>query len=227
MVVVDLKPEAVEAGLRELTALGSGEPEDLALALDVRREEDMQMMAAKTLERFERIDILVASAGILRGSGSTPRPLANISVEEWDQVMETNLRGMFLSNRAVLPAMMKQRQGNIVNISSVSGKQGRAYDAPYCASKFGIIGMSESLAEEVRNAGIRVQIVMPDAVDTSLWDQNGSVPRPPNAVTPDRIADVILFLITQPPDTIIPSVVVAPFRTRKGIGAKYRKTKAE
>jgi len=215
VVAVDMNPQKLA---EQKQSGGCDEP----LSLDVRREEDMEKMARETVERFGRIDILVASAGILRGTGSTPRPLANVSVEEWDQVIETNLRGMFLSNRAVLPAMLRQRRGNIVNISSVSGQKGRPFDAPYCASKFGVIGMSESLAEEVRNSGIRVQIVLPDAVDTPMWDQNGPVPRPPNAVSPDRVAEVIVYLLAQPADTMIPSVVVAPFRTRRGVGAKYR-----
>lgn len=183
----------------------------------------MKAMAERTVEAFDRIDILVATAGILRGTGSTPRPLANVSLDEWEQVLGVNLRGMFLSNRAVLSTMLKQRAGNIVNISSVSGRQGRAFDAPYCASKAGVIGMSESLAEEVRNSGIRVQIVAPDAVDTPLWDQNGPVPRPPNALGPERVAELIVYLLAQPPDTVIPSVVVAPFNARRGVGAKYRK----
>jgi NAD(P)-dependent dehydrogenase (short-subunit alcohol dehydrogenase family) len=215
VVAVDVSPAKLEERRRNGGC-------DEALALDVRREEEMERMARETLERFGRIDILVASAGILRGTGSTPRPLANVSLDEWEQVIETNLRGTFLSNRAVLPAMLKQRRGNIVNISSVSGLKGRAFDAPYCASKFGVIGMSESLAEEVRNSGIRVQIVLPDAVDTPMWDQNGPVPRPPNAVSPERVAEVIVYLLAQPADTVIPSVVVAPFRTRRGVGAKYR-----
>ena len=226
VVAVDCNTQMLEETLDELNALNPCYGGHLALKLDVSSERDMEAMADQAMEKFGQIDILVASAGILRGRGSSPQPLARISTEEWDQVLDTNLKGVFLSNRSVLPAMMKRRHGNIVNLSSVSGRQGRAYDAPYCASKFGVIGMSESLSEEVRNAGIRVQVVIPDAVDTPIWDQNGPVPKPPNALPSERVADLIVYLVTQPADTMILGPVIAPFGRRKGVGAKHKKTGA-
>jgi NAD(P)-dependent dehydrogenase (short-subunit alcohol dehydrogenase family) len=215
VVVVDVSRERIDD-----TLAGMEGERHLGLVLDVRAERDMEEMARVTLERHGRIDALLACAGILRGRGSSPKPLVQISAQEWDEVLSTNLTGIFLSNRAVLPAMIRQRRGNIVNVSSVSGKQGRAHDAPYCASKFGVIGLSEALAEEVRSQGVRVQVVMPDAVDTPIWEQNGPVPRPPNALAPDRVADLLLFLITQPDDMVLLGTVIAPFRTRRRIGAK-------
>lgn len=223
VVVVDVNPQRVAEAIEEIQAAwgtagrGAG---FLGLALDVRSESDMQAMAQRALDSFGRIDILVACAGILRGTGSSPKPLAAIAVEEWRQVIDTNLTGMFLSNRAVLPAMLKQRRGNIVNLSSVQGRQGRAHDAPYCASKFGVIGMSEALAEEVRSQGIRVQIVLPDAVATPMWQQNGPVPMPTDALPPERVADLIVYLILLPEDTTLGAVTIAPFRTRRRLGAK-------
>lgn len=221
VVVVDLHQERIDQVLTDLEHCAStNNTPHLGLALDVRSEQDMQAMADRTLERFGRIDGLVACAGILRGKGSAPKPLVQISLDEWEQVIDTNLKGMFLSNRAVLPTMTKQRRGNIINVSSVSGKEGRAHDAPYCASKFGVVGMSESLAEEVRNQGIRVQIVCPDAVATPFWEQNAPVPMPNYALAPDRIAYVISFLLALPEDMMLVSPIVAPFRTRKRAAAK-------
>ncbi len=215
VVVVDVTPARVEETLDELRGLGAGPGDLLGLTRDVRLEEQMEEMARATLERFDRIDVLVACAGILRGRGSVPKPLAQISVDEWDQVLDTNLKGMFLSNRAVLPAMLRQRSGDIVNLSSTSGRQGRPLDGPYSASKFGVVGMSEALAEEVRSHGVRVQVLMPDAVDTAIWDQNGPVAKPANALPPERVADLILFMISQPDDTILLGTVIAPFRSRR------------
>jgi len=221
VVVVDVSSARVEETIAELRGVADGAEGAegvegfMGLVLDVRREQEMEEMARRTLERFGRIDVLLASAGILRGRGSSPKPLSEVSVDEWDQVLETNLKGMFLSNRAVLPAMIRQRGGDIINMSSVSGKQGRAHDAPYCASKFGVIGMSEALAEEVRSQGVRVQVLMPDAVDTAIWDQNGPVPRPANALPPERVADLILYMISQPSDVILLGAVIAPFRSRR------------
>jgi len=216
VVVVDVNRELVEQTVHAARAIG-GVAE--GLVLDVRREADMEEMARRTMDRFGRIDILVASAGILRARGSSPKPLVQVTSEEWDQVLDTNLKGMFLSNRAVLPAMIKQHSGDIVNLSSVSGKQGRAHDGPYCASKFGVIGMSESLAEEVRPHGVRVQIVVPDAVNTAIWDQNGPVPRPANALPPERVADLIVHLVSLPEDTMLMGTVIMPFRARRRVAA--------
>jgi NAD(P)-dependent dehydrogenase (short-subunit alcohol dehydrogenase family) len=112
--------------------------------------------------------------------------------------------------------MTRQRAGAIVNISSVSGRTGRAFDAAYCASKFGVIGLSESLAEEVRQYGIRVSVVLPDAVDTPMWDQNlRIIPRPPHLLRPERVAQLILILLTLPADTILVNPVIAPFQGRR------------
>ena len=106
----------------------------LTLSLDVRVESDMAGMAAATLERHGRIDILVHAAGILRAAGATLRTVAQLSCPEWDEVVDTNLRGTYFANRAVLPEMLRAGRGDILNVSSKSGRQGIAFDAPYCAS---------------------------------------------------------------------------------------------
>lgn len=186
-----------------------------SLELNVCKEADMQEMADRTLAKFGRIDCLVASAGILR-VGNNLRTVTDTPLSEWEAIVQTNLTGTFLSNQAVLPAMTAQKEGDIVNISSVSGRQGRALDAAYCASKFGIIGFSESLAEEVSAYGIRVQTILPDAVDTPLWDQNGPQSMRANAaLPPERVAQLILHLITLPRDAFMLNTVIAPFKGRK------------
>jgi 3-oxoacyl-[acyl-carrier protein] reductase len=219
LVAVDLNAEGVRQTLASIDGTvptAESGPSHVGMAADVRREEDMEAMAQRALTRFGRIDILVACAGILRPGGAGPKLVADTSVEEWEQVLETNLTGMFLSNRAVLPAMIAQRRGSIVNLSSVSGRVGRAYDACYCASKFGVIGLSESLAEEVRHYRIRVQVVLPDAVDTPLWDQNGrTLPRPTAALPPSRVAALIVFLLSLPDDAMLLCPVIAPVRGRR------------
>ena len=209
VVVTGKNQSRIEAVARELASAPRGG--HLGLAVDVRSEADTRRMAEQTLESFGRIDILVACAGILRGDGGTLKPLAQLATPEWDQVIDTNLRGLFLCNRAVLPAMIRQRRGDIINLSSVSGRQGRAHDAPYCASKFGVIGLSESLAAEVQQFGVRVQTVLPDAVNTAFWQQNGPVPMPPHSLPPERVADLILFMLALPPDTQILAPAIVPF----------------
>jgi NAD(P)-dependent dehydrogenase (short-subunit alcohol dehydrogenase family) len=197
-----------------VSALGRGSPggvDHLGLALDVRNEADMEAMAAHTVDRFGRIDILVACAGILRPQGTPPKPLAKVSEAEWDEVIDINLKGAFLGNRAVLPTMLTRKRGDIINVSSVSGLKGRAHDAPYCASKFALLGMTESLAAEVAGRGIRVQSVVPGAVDTPIWQQNAPFPVPRGALAPNRVAELIVHMITVPGDTVLRSPVVVPF----------------
>jgi NAD(P)-dependent dehydrogenase (short-subunit alcohol dehydrogenase family) len=139
----------------------------------------------------------------------------DISTEEFDLVLGTNLKGTFLVNRAVLPTMIRGKQGQIVNVASTSGRIGRPFDSVYCASKFGVVGLTQSLAEEVRQFGIKVQVILPDAVDTPLWDQNGPVRAPDWSLPPERIAEVIAYMVTLPADTILGEVAVHPFRSRK------------
>lgn len=187
------------------------------IQVDVRNEVDTKRMADETLERFGRLDGLVAAAGILRKPGTPPKQLTKVSSDEWDQVIETNLKGIFLTNRAVLPAMIAQRSGSVINISSVSGLRGRAHDGPYCASKFGVIGLTQSVAEEVRGYGVKVMSVLPDAIDTPMWQQNHPIPPPSESLPPQRVAELILYLLKQPADTILVGPVIAPLgaRTRR------------
>lgn len=221
VVVVDIVPHGVQETLREIAKNGVRQ-QTFGAVFDVRLEEDMAAMARQTVTSFGRIDILVACAGVLRATGSPPKPLVDLTLQEWSTILDTNLKGTFLSNRAVLPTMLAQRSGHIVNISSTYGRQGRAYDSAYCASKFGIIGLSEALAEEVRPYRIKVQVVLPDAVDTPMWEQNAPIPRPGNALPAERIADLILYLLTLPEDTILLNPIVSAFRSRSRVAAQVK-----
>ncbi len=215
VVLVDINQEKLKGTIEELQKNIDNPANIFSLELNVCNEADMQEMANQTLAKFGRIDCLIASAGILR-IGNNLKTVIDTPLSEWEAILQTNLTGTFLSNQAVLSAMIAQKQGDIVNISSVSGRQGRAFDAAYCASKFGIIGFSESLAEEVSAYGIRVQTILPDAVDTPLWDQNGPQSmRATAALPPERVAQLILHLITLPRDAFMLNTVIAPFKGRK------------
>src|SRR5215469_10565819 len=216
-VAVDLHQCGLDALMHDVRRLNLDYPRQAigAFALDVRNEDDMSSMARRAVDLCGRIDILVHCAGILRAAGSSPKPLAELSAAEWDQVIATNLRGTFLSNREVLGPMIKSRSGQIVNLASTSGHQGRAFDSAYCASKFAVIGLSQSLAHEVSRYGIKVHIVSPAAVDTPLWDQNGPVPRPAEILDPSRVAEFIVYLLSLPGDTMLLEPVIAPFQSRR------------
>lgn len=212
--VADHHAGRAQAVREEIAAFAAGPP-PVALVGDVRQEADAERLAQETILAFSRIDALVHSAGVLRLPGAGPRLLHQMSKEECDLVIDTNLKGTFLVNRAVLPSMIQQRSGHIVNLSSTSGRIGRAFDSVYCASKFGVMGLTESLAAEVKQFGIKVSVVLPDAVDTPLWEQNGPIPAPDASLPPDRVAGVIEYLLAMPEDVILDNVVILPFRTRR------------
>jgi 3-oxoacyl-[acyl-carrier protein] reductase len=232
VVVADLDAARAEALAKELAEKSGRAQKHLGVGIDVRLPVDNERMARAALDRFGRIDALVACAGVLRSPGQLPKPIIEVTPEEWDYVIDCNLKGVFLSNRAVLPTMIGQRAGTIVNVSSVQGLVGRAHDGPYCASKFGVIGLSQAVAEEVKRFGVKVIPIMPHAVDTPMWEQNGPVPKPGDALPPQRIADLILFILTQPEDSVLLGAIVAPLGARRrkkasGDGESGGRTNAE
>lgn len=222
LVLVGRTLDRVKLAVAELTIERPGQtaPDVLGLALDVRSEADMKAMVRKTLERFNRIDILITCAGLGQPSqtnrGGIPYPVAQLPITAWDEMIDTNLKGVFLSNRAVLETMTAQRRGQIINISSARGAtSGQPYAAAYCASKFGLMGLTEALAEEVRAFGIRVQTLVPDAVDTPLLSGTTLTPGPGEALSVRTIARFIITMLTLPEDTLLINPLIAPFRSRR------------
>lgn len=193
----------------------NGDNAHFGVATNVCIEKEVEAMVRQTVDRFGGIDVLVHSAGVLRGKNSGPKLMYQVDLDEWNTVIDTNLKGTFLCNRAVVSVMIQQRSGHIINVSSTSGLRGRAFDSVYCASKFGVVGMSEALAEESRQYGIRVNVVMPDAVSTPMWDQNGPMKAPKVALPPERVANVIAHIATLPEDTLLGHMVLFPFVTRR------------
>jgi NAD(P)-dependent dehydrogenase (short-subunit alcohol dehydrogenase family) len=216
VVVVGRDRDRVAATVTEIKAIASESSciaQALGAELDVCLEQDMEAMAKETLNRFGRIDVLVACAGILRAESKRPTSIRETSAQEWDRVLDTNLRGVFLCNRAVLRTMMKQRSGQIINVASLSGRQALALDAPYCASKFGVIGLTEALAGEMRSYGVRVQAILPGDTDTPIWSQNKSFPQSVYVMPVEHVADMVRYLLIWPMDSTFGEVAIAPLRT--------------
>ncbi len=136
----------------------------LVVKADIRSSKGVSNLIKKAKRKFGRIDVIVNNAGI---RGDT-KPLYCLSEKSWNNVINTNLKGTFLCCKAVLPVMMKQKSGIIINISSVNGLHGVPNLSSYSASKFGIIGLTESLAYEVKDYGIKVYAVCPAGVDTEM-----------------------------------------------------------
>jgi NAD(P)-dependent dehydrogenase (short-subunit alcohol dehydrogenase family) len=201
-----------------VSELRAGGAEAVGLALDVRSDEDMQTMARRTVDLFGRIDILITCAGLGRPSADTggrlPLPVFQLPVAAWDDVVDTNLKGVFLSNRAVVATMMLQRAGHIINVSSArAAVAGLAYASAYCASKFGVSGLSEALFEEVQSFGIKVEVFLPDAVDTPLI--RGTAVDQVDAMSPDAVADFIVTMLTLPGDMLLVRPLLMPVRARR------------
>jgi 3-oxoacyl-[acyl-carrier protein] reductase len=205
VVVVGRNPERIEQTLALSEDSGI---EHLGLSLDVTQEDDMNRMAAATVEAFGRIDVLVASAGAGRSTNATrlmPYPTAELPLSEWKAVLDVNLRGIFLSNRAVLPQMISQGSGQIINICSSTtpkGLRGEPYSPAYCASKFGVVGLTESLAQEVASHGIRVQAVFPGMVRTPLVADTAIARRYGGNISAEEFATSIVYLVNEEPDTM-------------------------
>jgi NAD(P)-dependent dehydrogenase (short-subunit alcohol dehydrogenase family) len=190
--------------------------EALALVADVRREDDMERAVRETLDAFGRLDVLIASAG--RGATRGPRAVVQMPADEWDEIIDTNLKGVFLSNRAVLPAMIRQRSGTILNVSSARGATGATpYAAAYAASKHGLMGLTAALAEEMRAYNVRVMALLPDATDTPLIARaHATAPR--GKMTPEAVAGLMLEMILEPHDMLWRDPLLAPFAAGGRVG---------
>ena len=138
----------------------------LAIRCDVANSEDVSAMMKTVIEAFNKIDILVNNAGVTRDN-----LLMRMKEEEWDSVINTNLKGVFLCTKAVTRPMMKQRQGTIINVASVVGISGNAGQANYVAAKAGVIGFTKTTAKELASRNIRVNAVAPGFISTDMTDQ--------------------------------------------------------
>ena len=184
---------AASSTVEEIRELGA---DVLAIKADVSWKEDAENLVNRVMEEWGRIDVLVNNAGIL----PNPRKIEEISDQEWDRVMGINLKGAFYCSRAVVPYMKKQRSGNIVNISSVAGKEGGTVGAHYAASKAGMIGLTKALAKELAQYNIRVNAVAPGPVDTEFLPEDlkaklSKLSLLGRIAKPEEVAHAVLFLI--------------------------------
>jgi NAD(P)-dependent dehydrogenase (short-subunit alcohol dehydrogenase family) len=162
--------------LREINAEAEG------WTCDVSLEEPVKECVANAHKKFGRIDILVNNAGVM----TRPTPMTELDVKKWDYTIAVNLRGPFLITQAVLPIMMKQKAGSIINMSSMIGRGAYANFLAYATSKWGLEGFSQTLAAEARSSNIRVNSVDPGYVATKLTGYNGS--------KPESVTDVFVYL---------------------------------
>ncbi len=159
---------------------------------DVGDEEMVEQTIKKALRTFGKIDILINNAGC-----RIDQPVKKMPLELWDNTIRTNLTGVFLCTKYVLPIMIKQRKGVIVNVSSILGKKGFPGASAYSASKFGVIGFTESLAAEVKKYNIRVNAICPGAVNTDMMKDVKHDTLREKLLKPEEVANVVLFLCSE------------------------------
>jgi NAD(P)-dependent dehydrogenase (short-subunit alcohol dehydrogenase family) len=169
-------------------------------ACDVRSAVAVARFAEDVQRRLGAPDILVNNAGtVARGR------LDELSVEAWQDVVDVNLKGTYLVTRAFLPAMRARRTGRIINIASISGRQGTAELTAYCAAKHGVVGLTRALAEELRGDGVLVNAVCPGSVDTDMLRVGH--PGVTAEMAPEDVAGVVLYLAAQAPSSLTGSCV--------------------
>lgn len=181
---------------QEIEAMGG---QAILVKADVADEAAVQDMVQKTADAFGRIDILVNNAGITRDG-----LLARMKEEDWDAVLSTNLKGVFLTTKAVAKLMMKQRAGRIVNMASVVGVSGNAGQANYSAAKAGVIGFTKTIARELASRGVTVNAVAPGFIATDMTSVLSDKAKEAALTgiplgrmgTPEDVAAAVLFLVS-------------------------------
>jgi NAD(P)-dependent dehydrogenase (short-subunit alcohol dehydrogenase family) len=171
---------------------------------DVTVLHQLEYAAARVDSTFGRLDILVNNAGI----GGFKDPLHRLAPEEWERILNTNLRGVYYAIRCFAPLMIRARSGHIINISSLAGKNALPNGAAYAASKWGLNGLTYSVAEELRGHNIRVSVVCPGSVDTELSPHTGKDPK--KMLQSADVAHAIAMLVTQAPQSFVSEILIRP-----------------
>jgi 3-oxoacyl-[acyl-carrier protein] reductase len=205
--VSDIDYDTASAAAKEIEALGR---QSLALKADVSNAKDVEVMIAQFIEKFGKIDILVNNAGITRDG-----LLVRMKEEDWDLVLNINLKSAFLCSKEVARPMMKARTGKIVNIASVVGLMGNAGQANYSASKAGLIGLTKTLAREFAGRSIKVNAVAPGFIKTAMTEKlsdeeklklSSQIPMQ-TLGSPTDVANAVLFLSSSLSDYITGQVL--------------------
>jgi NAD(P)-dependent dehydrogenase (short-subunit alcohol dehydrogenase family) len=192
----------LESVAREVRAAGG---RALVVVTDVRQEAAVEALARQTLAEWGRVDVLVNAAGL-----ATFAPVTDSKLDDWDQILAVNLRGAVLCCRAVLPAMIARRRGTIINVGSVVTSRTLTGSAAYTASKYGLLGFSRVLAEEMRAHGVRVGVLSAGATDTPLWDAMPGAPARERMLRADQVAEAALLMASLGPNATLEELTLLP-----------------
>jgi len=196
--------QQIEAVQEEIRAKGG---HALAVPTDLTLDEDIERLVKTSRTNWETVDVLINNAGWGKRA-----PVAAANVTDWDRTFRLNLRAPMMLAQALVPNMIARGEGAVINIGSVSGKSGEANGAAYSASKFGLIGFTQSLYEEVREYGIKVAVILPGFVDTPLIPPNRQLDRS-KMIQAEDIAQTVIFVLTSPATCCPVEITVRPQRT--------------
>jgi len=171
---------------------------------DITVLHQLEYAAARVESTFGRLDILVNNAGV----GGFTDALHMLAPDDWDRILNTNLRGVYYSIHAFVPLMIRSFAGHVINISSLAGKNALPNGAAYAASKWGLNGLTYSVAEELRPHNIRVSVICPGSTDTDLSPHAGKDPN--KMLQPSDVAHAVAMLVTQAPQSFISEVLLRP-----------------
>jgi NAD(P)-dependent dehydrogenase (short-subunit alcohol dehydrogenase family) len=194
--------EKLETAAAEIRRSGG---QAMVVATDVTVEDEVMGLFRQTLDAFGRVDILVNNAGVSKGS-----PPEELSLELWQRVLDVNLTGAFLCSREAFKIMKNQRSGRIISIGSVSAKVPRVNSAPYTTSKFGLEGLTRSLALDGREYGIAVSIIHPGNTMTPIWTGREEIAGKEGVMAPDDLARIAVTIAALPPEVNMLETIVLP-----------------
>lgn len=177
----------------------------LPLVCDVTSETSVRSVMATITKKLGAVDVLINNAGV-----TIFESFEKTTIKEFDQIVDTNLRGYFLCTKSVLASMLKQKKGHIFNIHSVSATTTFLNSSVYSASKAGSLALSKSLRAEVRKKGIRIIDVLPGAVETDMWDKNSRKKFHSKMMQPEDVADAIVSVYCQPQRMTTDEIVLRP-----------------
>ena len=200
-VICGRSPSTLENTANRIRAAGyQCEP----MECDVTNLDSVERLAERVQHTFDRADILVNNAGV----GGFATPLHELAPVEWDRTLHTNLRGVYYMIRCFAPLMIRAGRGDIINISSGAGRNPLPNGAAYAASKWGLNGLSYSIAEELRNHRIRVSVICPGSVQTELGPHTGKDAK--KMLQPEDVAHVVAMIVTQAPQSFASEVFLRP-----------------
>jgi len=194
--IADINFENAKKVSKEIISLGRA---SLSIKTDVSKQKEVNQMVKRTINKFKKIDILVNNVGI-----SKIAPFVKTTESTWNKILDTNLKGTFFCCKAVIPYMLRQKSGKIINLSSQSGKKGNSQYAAYCASKFGIIGLTQSIALEFAPYGINVNAICPNIIFTTMWKEQLNQYAQKYNLSPEKVKD---FLLSKIPLILNPSSI--------------------